>query len=434
MKKRVDHDTFVNTPFAYDEYSLKEMSNSTSGCNDTSSLKKMYNRGQIMSYHERDRLYLWASELFKTNKMTSICCGRYEKILIPTDEEILPLVFEIKKRIDEREKLTTFKCESFINDFLAVVPKNGHIHQHTDPNDFQNNLFHIRFNVFITIPPNDVGTTYYNNIIIDSVQGCYVLCRSGIDEHSSDMNTSDIPRISLSFGYLLPAEKVDQLTNDASIGIYASYYPLALQNIGRLSLLLNDVPRSVELEEKGSCIYTTSNLLTNAQCDYIVNYIESNSSLWQKRMIDNTTNVECKFMQLTSNVKDYTLLDKFIFSKVGILIRKITKEKSVFYGTNDDGYTLCKIVGGTNLHCHGIKSKNGRFGNFVRCLSIIIVLNDDYDGGVFCFPKQGLKFRVQKGQAIMFPPYWTHPHSVTSVGEGQARYAVNTWILEKFID
>jgi len=387
MKKRVDHDTFVNTPFVYDEYSLKEMSNSTSGCNDTSSLKKMYNRGQIMSYHERDRLYLWASELFKTNKMTSICCGRYEKILIPTDEEILPLVFEIKKRIDEREKLTTFKCESFINDFLAVVPKNGHIHQHTDPNDFQNNLFHIRFNVFITIPPNDVGTTYYNNIIIDSVQGCYVLCRSGIDEHRS-----------------------------------------------RLSLLLNDVPRSVELEEKGSCIYTTSNLLTNAQCDYIANYIESNSSLWQKRMIDNTTNVECKFMQLTSNVKDYTLLDKFIFSKVGILIRKITKEKSGFYGTNDDGYTLCKIVGGTNLHCHGIKSKNGRFGNFVRCLSIIIVLNDDYDGGVFCFPKQGLKFRVQKGQAIMFPPYWTHPHSVTSVGEGQARYAVNTWILEKFID
>lgn len=29
---------------------------------------------------------------------------------------------------------------------------------------------------------------------------------------------------------------------------------------------------------------------------------------------------------------------------------------------------------------------------------------------------------------------WTHPHSVTSVGEGQSRYAINTWILENFMD
>ena len=416
-------------PFVYDD----------GNDNNYSPIKKMYNRGQIMTTEECRELSVWATKLYTNGHLDAMTNGRFELKLYCDDANLIPLVFEIKKRIDEKEMLGSFKSETFIKDFLAVIPTNGYIHKHTDPNDFQNNLFHVRFNVFISVPPNDVGigNTYYNGVAIESVKCCYVLCRSGIDEHWSDVNTSDVPRISLSFGYLLPREKVDELTRDPLIGTYAKYYPLVSHDIGRLSMLLEDTPRSLEIEErgeKGSSIYTASNLMTNAQCDFITNYIESNSSLWQERMIDDTNNVECKFMQLTSNVKDYTLLDDFIFSKVGILIRKITKEKTGFNGTNDDGYTLRKIFGGTRLHVDGVHSKSSGFTKFVRCLSLIIVLNDDYDGGVLCFPNQGLKFRVQKGQAILFPPYWTHPHSVTSVGQGQARYTINTWILEKFID
>jgi hypothetical protein len=427
---RFDYDLVVNTPFVYEDTILN-------GCKDITSLKKMYNRGQIMSCRERDKIYSWASELFKTNKMTSLSNGRYEKKLIPTDEQILPLVFEIKKRIDEREKLGTFKSETFINDFVAVIPKNGYIYKHTDPNDFQNNLFHIRFNVFISIPPNDVGTTYYNDIIINSIEGCYVLCRSGIDEHWSDVNTSDVPRISLSFGYLLPAGKIDELTSDAAVGTYTSYYPLVSHDIVRLSLLLNDMPRSVELEErgeKGSSIYTASNLMTNAQCDYIISYIERNSSLWKQRAVGYSSNVECNYITLDKSAPEYDILDSFIFSIIGKVLTTISHIQPSFKGTQDDGYTLRKIFGGTKKHVDGVHSKTSGFKNFVRCLSIIVVLNDDYDGGIFNFPKQNLKLKVKKGEAIMFPPYWTHPHSVTGVGEGQARYTINTWILEKFID
>jgi hypothetical protein len=149
-------------------------------------------------------------------------------------------------------------------------------------------------------------------------------------------------------------------------------------------------------------------------------------------------NVECKFVTLSDmkklNVQYTDMIDEYIFSLVGRLLVKLTRLCTEFKGTQDDGYTLRKIYGGTKLHADWINYKTSGFKNFVRCLSIIIVLNDDYDGGVFCFPNQGLKFRVKKGQAILFPPYWTHPHSVTSVGEGQSRYTINTWILEKFID
>jgi hypothetical protein len=137
---------------------------------------------------------------------------------------------------------------------------------------------------------------------------------------------------------------------------------------------------------------------------------------------------------ISSNISNAKHMDELIFKGVNIILNKLHTARPEFKGTQDDGYTLRKIFGGTKRHIDGVHSKSSGIKNFVRCLSLIIVLNDDYDGGVFCFPNQGLKFRVQKGQAILFPPYWTHPHSVTSVGEGQSRYTINTWILEKFID
>ena len=430
--------TFDFGPFVYDDINNSNYNRSaTSNASNTATLVKMYNRGPIMTPEECFDLNEWATELYRNGGLDDIGKGRFDLKLHTDNKNIIPIVFEIKKRIEEKEKLTSSKNETFIKDFLAVVPKNGYIHKHTDPNDFESMLFHVRFNVFISVPPSNAGATYYNGVIINSLPCCYVLCRSGIDEHWSDVNTSGIPRISLSFGYLLPAEKVDELTSDPVVGTYTMYYPLALQNIERLSLLLNDVPRSIEFDQRGepgSCIYTASNLISRTQCDAIVKYIEGNPSLWRERIVDDKNNVECKFIQLTSDVKDYTLLDGFIFEKIGLLIKKITEENKWFKGANDDGYTLRKVYGGTKLHVDGVHSTAGGFKKFVRSLSVIIVLNDDYDGGVFCFPNQGLKFRVQKGQAILFPPYWTHPHSVTSVGEGQSRYTINTWILEKFID
>ena len=42
-------------------------------------------------------------------------------------------------------------------------------------------------------------------------------------------------------------------------------------------------------------------------------------------------------------------------------------------------------------------------------MSVIIALNDDYEGGEFYFPKQDYKVKLKKGDIICFPPYHTHP-------------------------
>lgn len=194
-----------------------------------------------------------------------------------------------------------------------------------------------------------------------------------------------------------------------------------------------------ERGDPGSNIFTVADVFTLAQCDEIVNYIQKNSAL----LVDHdvgyniANNVECSLFSLndiiTQNISGAKELDKFIFDKVGAVLTAFLTIRPHFKGNQDDGYKLRRIHGGTKRHVDGVHSKTGGFTKFVRALSFIAVLNDDYDGGIFNFPAQNLKFKVKKGEVVMFPPYWTHPHSVSSVGEGQARYTINTWILEDFI-
>lgn len=192
----------------------------------------------------------------------------------------------------------------------------------------------------------------------------------------------------------------------------------------------------------GTNVFTISDVFTATQCDEIVSYIQKNSALWGERELGLTNNVECKFLTLNELVKDSTPgakeIDDIIFEGINAVLAAFRDIRPHFKGIHDDegirddGYTLRRIHGGTKPHIDGVHSKIAGVKNFVRCLSLIIVLNDDYDGGIFNFPVQNLKFKVKKGEVVLFPPYWTHPHSVSSVGEGQARYTINTWILERF--
>ena len=189
----------------------------------------------------------------------------------------------------------------------------------------------------------------------------------------------------------------------------------------------------------GTNVFTVSDVFTATQCDKIVKYIQKNSALWQERDVGYASgnNVECKLLTLKDliprGIPGAKEIDDLIFERVGAVLNAFRAFRPEFKGIHDDGYTLRKIYGGTKRHVDGVHSKTGGFTKFVRALSFIAVLNDDYDGGIFNFHAQNLKIKVKKGEVVLFPPYWTHPHSVTSVGEGQARYTINTWIMEDFL-
>ena len=170
------------------------------------------------------------------------------------------------------------------------------------------------------------------------------------------------------------------------------------------------------------------------KCDEIVTFINENKTLRQYIEVNplKKNNVECTFIRINDNINNeyLTTLDEYIKNKIGDIVKLVVSQNPLFpHNVFDNGYTLRQIHGGTVIHIDGIVENSNSTSN-PRLLSIIINLNEDYDGGEFHFPKQDVKITLKKGEAICFPPYWTHPHEVSSVSFGEYRYTINTWILQ----
>ena len=133
---------------------------------------------------------------------------------------------------------------------------------------------------------------------------------------------------------------------------------------------------------------------------------------------------------------EMTIVDQFVMGKLSQSLFQIAKTyMDKFYTFEcqfDSGISLRKIFGATGEHCDGVVSSTptptGQTGE--RVSSLIIALNSDYEEGVFNFPLQGCKTRLERGQAILFPPFWTHPHGVSAPVNG-FRYTLNTWLVRE---
>ena len=71
------------------------------------------------------------------------------------------------------------------------------------------------------------------------------------------------------------------------------------------------------------------------------------------------------------------------------------------------------------------------YSNTPRHLSIIINLNDDYEGGDLIFTDQQLKeikrLKLGKGSVTFFPSNFMYPHSIQPITEG-TRYSIVAWL------
>ena len=71
--------------------------------------------------------------------------------------------------------------------------------------------------------------------------------------------------------------------------------------------------------------------------------------------------------------------------------------------------------------------------NHHRTLSIILLLNDDYEGGELIFKSIDLQkdlhiVDVKKNRAVLFPSNFMYPHTVKPVTKG-TRYSIVSWAL-----
>ena len=166
----------------------------------------MYDRGEIMSEIERLEILKF---IYSNKDLFNMLPFYRADSIIKLDDKKLPIaIWKIKQRLLNREDLHECRSDPNFQDIITIVLPGGKIHPHTDPNS-ADLTFHTRFNIFLQIPDN--FNTFYGEEKIDTKERHYVMCRSGIDMHRSAVNNTNIARIALSFGFMLPISKILKL-------------------------------------------------------------------------------------------------------------------------------------------------------------------------------------------------------------------------------
>ena len=217
-------------------------------------------------------------------------------------------------------------------------------------------------------------------------------------------------------------------------------------NIIQNYIIIEDITQNNNLEynkehnklSNSIMIINDENILSSNYCDEIINIIDDIIHNKKNRIEkwESNQNVNCLYFSSNCNElkkeKQIKKLDDEIFKIISKVISILNKDFGII-STGDSGYCFRKIYGATRLHKDGviINPVNNRLSvKKIRNMSVIIALNDNYEGGEFYFPKQDYRVKLKKGDIICFPPYYTHPHMVEAPLNRTYRYTINTWLFE----
>jgi predicted 2-oxoglutarate/Fe(II)-dependent dioxygenase YbiX len=179
-------------------------------------------------------------------------------------------------------------------------------------------------------------------------------------------------------------------------------------------------------------IYVVKNALILSLCDEILDEFK-NSGEWQdtvvglgtvQKNIRNCETIGISFphvIQKNSEVRHK--LDNAIFDGASKCIQEYNNKFPHCKIEEDSGYELLKYPEG----CFYIQHTDS-FKARPRAVSCSFILNDDFEGGEFAFFNRELKYKLEKGDALMFPSNFMYPHEVMSVTKG-TRYSIITWFI-----
>lgn len=191
------------------------------------------------------------------------------------------------------------------------------------------------------------------------------------------------------------------------------------------------------IEYVGTSIYIIEDIIDETYADKVIKYIEDIELIDTKDEDESHHGrrlLECKYKHLYKTDDEDIPMDYDIYFKMNKIFSIFHKMNDYIRIAGDTFYHLRKIYGPTLLHIDEVRSIESNYlHNQIRCLSVIIALNDDFDGGEFHFPHQNVTHKMKKHSVILFPPFWTHPHEIYALGEGQFRYTITTWGTENII-
>jgi predicted 2-oxoglutarate/Fe(II)-dependent dioxygenase YbiX len=180
-------------------------------------------------------------------------------------------------------------------------------------------------------------------------------------------------------------------------------------------------------------IYVVKNALSVNLCDNILNEF-INSDEWVDTVVGSKGNIEktvrnCQTIGISyphiiqKNKDTRHKLDNVIFDGASKCIQEYNAKFPHCKIEEDSGYELLKYPEG----CFYIEHTDS-FKTRFRAVSCSFILNDDYEGGEFAFFNRELKYKLEKGDALLFPSNFMYPHEVMPVIKG-TRYSIITWFV-----
>ena len=183
------------------------------------------------------------------------------------------------------------------------------------------------------------------------------------------------------------------------------------------------------IEYEKTNIYVIENIFDEKFCNNLISLMDESKQT--KLSFSDHNNVECFSIQ---NFNHNEIINK--------ILKKITQIFKIFEtlvkGSNINSFSmfeLRKVYGITRNHTDGIFGETIRHPidnallKTIRVATLVIALNDNFDEGIYNFPTQNIQIKLKQGSAILFPPYWTHPHSVSKIENNEYRYILSTWAL-----
>jgi len=169
-----------------------------------------------------------------------------------------------------------------------------------------------------------------------------------------------------------------------------------------------------------SHIYLVDDLISEKDCKILIDFIQKESQ--EETDLNSDTNVKAKVAIID---QDMDIIVKPALNKI---CRMLTNDG---FGISDSTVPILRqIYGPTDFHTDNVyddvREKTVPIDR-IRCMSLVIALNDDYEGGEFCFPEQVCKVKLVRGQALLFPPFWTHPHYTNKLHNDTFRYTITSW-------
>jgi hypothetical protein len=162
----------------------------------------------IMSLDEQNIVVEWVKNNYKyfDNRNNNRYMQKLDYL-----KNVPKCIYDIKKRIFDKERLYEYKQEPTMRDSIGYMTDGGQLHVHRDPN--MGELYHTRYNVYVQLPIIG-GYPIYDDKVHKLKERTYICCRSGLDIHSCEMVKGPRARIVISFGLLLPIERIQNIIYD----------------------------------------------------------------------------------------------------------------------------------------------------------------------------------------------------------------------------